>query len=270
MVALLFGAIMKDLTGIRFGFVEVIRFDSYSDKGRHPLWLCRCDCCTEKTVRGSHLSQGLIISCGCKRKARLLSGVVNKTHGKSKTREALIWQGIRNRCFNHNNHAFSRYGGRGITVCDRWNSFENFLLDMGECPKGHSIERIDVDGNYEPLNCKWIPLSDQANNRRNTIYVNASGDKKPISIIAEECGVNRGSLYYYHVRKGFPVQFAIEKCREKVRPCNEKIKVFVQYEGREFYLAELAKYLGLNYDRFHRLYRRKKLPLVEAIKKSRH
>ena len=110
--------------------------------------------------------------CPCTRHQRMST---NKVHGESphaiRTREYNCWRTMRQRCNWKNNKAYKYYGGRGIKVCKRWNEYKNFLQDMGRCPKGFSIERIDVDGNYEPKNCKWIPLKDQPKNRRNLRYI---------------------------------------------------------------------------------------------------
>lgn len=105
----------------------------------------------------------------CQSCSEQLAGTKNRRHGQSETREYAAWTAMRERCRNPNAHNYSMYGARGIRVCERWDtSFENFLADMGPRPKGYSIEREDNEGNYEPANCKWIPMSEQSRNRRGT------------------------------------------------------------------------------------------------------
>jgi hypothetical protein len=117
----------------------------------------------------SQLRNGHTRSCGCLGHEWTKSGKANLKHGQAKkgmiSPEHKIWQGIIKRCTNPNNHKWHRYGGRGIIVCNRWKIFENFLADMGERPKGLSIDRINNDGNYEPGNCRWATAKIQANNQ---------------------------------------------------------------------------------------------------------
>jgi len=124
-----------------------------------------CDCGTRKTVNYQNIRQGKSKSCGCLRHE--ISQKINLSHGRTKTKTYKIWLGMKRRCTNKNERFYPEYGGRGIKVCDRWAaSFEAFLQDMGECPEGHSIERLDVNGHYEASNCKWLPRALQAWNTR--------------------------------------------------------------------------------------------------------
>lgn len=151
---------MKDLTGKRFGRWHVLGFDRI-DKHSNHYWFCVCKCGNKKSVSGKNLLRGRSKSCGC-------MAIENNTkHGMWKTPEYKTWQNIHTRCSNKNTEYYKNYGGRGIVVCKRWNSFENFFEDMGRRPsKNHSIERIDNDGNYEPGNCEWVTRTAQQHNNR--------------------------------------------------------------------------------------------------------
>lgn len=159
---------MLDLIGKRFGKLVV------KEKGPYvsgtTRWLCVCDCGTEKFVGSQNLRNGSTKSCGCFRKQHLRES--RTIHGYTKTRTYRSWSQMKNRCGNPNYINYSSYGGRGIKVCERWENFENFLEDMGERPLGKSLDRIDVDGDYEPNNCRWATLEEQAQNKRKTRLVN--------------------------------------------------------------------------------------------------
>jgi hypothetical protein len=149
-----------DMTGKKCGRLTVI--EGAGSKRGQLRWRCKCDCGNETVAFGYDLRTGHKASCGClyaERKPRLTHGMTGKPTYNS-------WCSMRARCNNPRNQDYAGYGGRGITVCDRWNDFEAFLADMGEMPEGYSIERKDVNGNYEPSNCKWIPMAEQALNRR--------------------------------------------------------------------------------------------------------
>jgi len=157
-----------ELTGQVFGLLTVIAFDSVS-KDYTTRWLCRCECGNEKVIVGKNLVNRLTRSCGCKQGGRSgLYGAVYRSHGMTDTPLYTTWTNIKGRCYNPNNDDYRNYGGRSIQVCERWrDSFEAFMEDMGPTWKrGLTIDRIDSNGNYEPGNCRWVPMSEQWKTRR--------------------------------------------------------------------------------------------------------
>jgi len=158
-----------DLTGKTYGMLHVVERVDGKFVGS-VKWKCLCACGSETIVRGTNLYNGTTKSCGCLR--RKLSSQKFKTHGLNGSPTWNTWSSMKTRCTNPKATNYGLYGGRGIKVCDRWQKFELFLHDMGERPIGKTLDRIDVNGDYEPSNCRWASKEEQAQNRRQTKMVN--------------------------------------------------------------------------------------------------
>lgn len=168
-----------DLTGQRFGRLVVEA--RAPNEGRGSAWACLCDCGKSSVVRSASLRGGLTASCGClgiERRAAACKAS-NRRHGHTvggqSTKTYGTWQNMLRRCRDPQSTGFQYYGAKGISVCDRWTSFENFIEDMGEAPIGKSLDRIDPRGNYEPGNCRWATNKQQANNKTNNRRIEFDG-----------------------------------------------------------------------------------------------
>lgn len=188
-----------DLTGKRFGRLTVIKQEGY-DKRRHALWLCKCQCGNEKTIRGSDLLHSGTISCGCLKKESAKKQMT--THGKTNTRLYPIWRGMRARCYHETSPFYNEYGGRGITMCEAWENdfmaFYNWAYENGydeNAPKGEcTLDRIDVNGNYEPSNCRWVSMEIQNKNKRKCMLITYNGETHTLPEWAKITGINYMTL----------------------------------------------------------------------------
>ena len=177
------------LNGQRFGLLTVL--SRAPNAGSYAMWNCRCDCGAEIIVGGNRLRQGRKNRCGSK---------VHRVRPPSLTveyrSEYLSWQSMRERCSDPKHKGYKNYGGRGITVCERWNSFQNFMLDMGrKADPKFTIEREEVNGNYEPKNCHWISRKDQGRNKRNSVFVTYQGKRMLLIDLVEDLGLSRSAVY---------------------------------------------------------------------------
>ena len=163
---------LKDLTGARYGRLTVLERKGSNKHGR-PLWLCKCDCTNTILLSTPRLQSGNTKSCGCFRQEAI--GQRNTTHGLKGIRLYEVWKNMKKRCCNPNMKIYKYYGGRGIKVCDEWrNSFQAFYdwaMANGynpSAPRGETtIDRIDVNGDYCPKNCRWVSIAEQQRNKRN-------------------------------------------------------------------------------------------------------
>lgn len=176
----------KDMTGMRFGRL-LVRAPAESKAGA-AAWECLCDCGAVKVVLGSEIRKGHVRSCGCFRRDVLSAS--GYKDGRTGTPEWRVWRDMLRRCEDSGVDAFKHYGARGIAVCERWHEFENFLADMGRRPAGMTLERADVDGNYEPSNCSWIPAGEQSRNTRRTVRVSLGGEELCLKVACGRLGIS--------------------------------------------------------------------------------
>lgn len=203
-----------DLIGRRFARLTVV---AEADRWINPKtgkprrqWLCKCDCGNQMVAMLRRLETGHTRSCGC------LQADTRRKHGHNtgaKTSTYMAWDAMIQRCLNPKSTKFSDYGGRGITVCERWRKFGGFLDDMGECPAGKTIDRIDNSRGYEPENCRWATRKEQQRNRRCTHYVEYLGRRMSVAEAAEIAGVVGNRLYPLLNHKGMSIERAIEHVR---------------------------------------------------------
>ena len=186
---------MKDMIGVKCGRLTVMAFDHKDGRGE-AYWRCRCECGNEKVVSGNKLRTGNTKSCGCMQKEHRLEGF-HKSHGMTETKLYTTWLNMRSRCNKPDNIMYQYYGGRGIRVCQEWNdAFEPFMewaISHGY-EEGLSIDRINVDGNYEPDNCRWVTKKAQYFNRTDNHLLTAFGKTQTIKEWADETGIKYDTI----------------------------------------------------------------------------
>jgi len=199
------------LEGQRFGRLTVIEFAEV--RKRHAYWHCVCDCGEKLVVGASNLSSGKAKSCGCYH--RDVSSQANTTHGMTRNGKRdmqsiyVRWKSMKNRCSNPANPAFNNYGGRGIKVCERWQTFESFYADMGDPPEGMTMDRIDNNGDYEPGNVRWATMSEQRKNQRPKRVIDTPAGPMLIPDAARKYGIKLKTLYW-RMDNGWPILKALD------------------------------------------------------------
>lgn len=236
------GAPSEDLTGRVFTRLRVLGPQT-GNRGR-PAWLCICDpvlggCGSERVIASSDLVNGKRKSCGCLRLEFLAEGRPKKILERAEYRS---WRGMKNRCYSTSASSYPHYGGRGITVCERWiKSFDDFLSDMGPKPSPkHSIDRINNDGNYEPGNCRWATQSQQMRNSRVTRMVTFNGETRSAAEWGEITGVKRNAIVD-RIDCGLDVKTALTASSYGMRNLHT-----YEYEGESKTINQWAESLGMN------------------------
>lgn len=182
----------NDIVGQQFGYLTVL---DYSGRhGARPMYRCRCICGSERNYGRSNLRSGGTKSCGCK--SIELQLVKRIRHGMNNTKTYAVWEAMIQRCTNPRWKAFKNYGGRGITVCERWRAFENFFADMGEAPSGLQLDRIDNNLGYFKDNCRWATPLVNSRNRRPNVLITWKGETHCVSEWAEITGILDETIRY--------------------------------------------------------------------------
>lgn len=192
----------KDITSQKFGRLTALyKLHNHHDKD-HTYWLCICDCGNLTETRSDRLRNGRAQSCGC----------LHKKHGKSNTRLYHIWRQIKTRCYNKNNRDYMKYGDRGIQICDEWlNNFQAFYdwaIENGY-KENLTIDRVNVNGNYEPDNCTWATKKQQARNKRDTLYYTIDCETKSLSEWCEISNLKYNKVYCRIHRDNWPIERAL-------------------------------------------------------------
>lgn len=210
--------VKRDLVGERFGRLLVVSRapDRTSKAGiRQPRWNCMCDCGSSCLKTGPNLTSGGTMSCGCLRVDYIKNNRSGKghhgyNHGAAGSPEYNSWVGARLRCHNEKDKNYNNYGGRGISLCDRWrNSFSAFLEDMGERPLGTTLDRIDVNGNYEKSNCRWASTKQQGRNMRKTIWITIGDRTLSVPEWSEISGIPEPVIRQRYRNRGWAGELAV-------------------------------------------------------------
>jgi hypothetical protein len=227
-----------DFTGKRFGKLVAIK-QVGKNKSGYQLWLCKCDCGGESVVNYHNLKNNHTQSCGCLRRERTIEA--NTIHGLRKTRLYRIWHHMRERCYYPKEKRYAQYGGRGIIVCDEWkNDFQAFYAwaIANGYKEDLSIDRIDVNGNYEPSNCRWVSQKKQCNNTRRNHLITYKGKTQSLAEWCDELKLdysktsNRINMYHWSAERAFEIK---ENARYR----------YITYKGRTQTLKDWCLELGL-------------------------
>lgn len=228
----------RNLEGQKFGRALVVS-KAESKNGRR-YWNCVCDCGNKFKTLAYHLTSGRTKSCGCYRHEREIEA--NTKHGKRSTRIYRIHHTMKGRCYDKNNPKYKNYGARGIYICDEWlgeNGFINFYnWSMANGYKNDlTIERIDVNKNYCPENCTWIPMGEQAKNKTNNIIIEMNGKKQILSEWCKELNL-KYSFVHNRIKQGWNVIDALTKPKEKTG--------LYEYKGKKYKIKQLSEMSGLS------------------------
>lgn len=195
--------------GDRFGKLTALAYRGRTTDCRR-LWLWVCECGNKKEITDHAILKGSTVSCGCygRNRARQRAIELLTRHGRSATLQYVAWQLTLDRCSNPNSEGWENYGGRGIAVCERWRDYANFYADMGPRPEHHTLDRIDVNGDYDPGNCRWATAKEQSNNMRTNRRITVFGETRNLGQWAEHVGLPRERIAR-RLNRGWPPEKAV-------------------------------------------------------------
>lgn len=230
-----------NLEGQRFGRWTVLH--RMPKDGGQAKWFCRCDCGTERVVRSIELRRGNSKSCGCLQ--REITSNLMLTHGKIHTNVYHTWSQAKGRCYNKNNPKYPNYGGRGIKVCEDWKSdFQKFYDYVSKLPhfgeKGYTLDRIDVNGNYEPENVRWADTKTQSRNRTDNHFVDYKDKKITIADAAKIIGISPPNVLK-RIKMGDTGDRLFRRAKEN--PKNVKL---MEFQGELLSVTEISRRTGVN------------------------
>ena len=228
------------VVGSRYGEWEVIS-EKHVIRNNRAYWWCKCSCGKTKFVEASTLLNKRSKSCGCKTHVKY-----SKFPGVNyKSSEYSVWEGMKRRCYNSKSRSYPNYGGRGITVCDRWHNFENFIEDMGLRPKGRSLDRINNDLGYFPANCRWATAEEQSLNKRTNHRLSFNNENLTIKEWSDKLGIPVTTIAK-RIMSGFPIDKVLSQDRLDNREVDYANTLFM-FKGKTKTLRQWAYDLGLNY-----------------------
>lgn len=219
----------ENLIGNTYGQLKVLECIGTREdvESRAFFWKCQCSCGKIKEIRTDKLLEGSTVSCGCFSRFKEGEVSLNKTHGESKTYLYHLWIAIKGRCFNETNEAYKDYGERGIIMHPAWiynfEAFRDYILNnLGERPKNYSLDRINVNGNYEPGNIRWLDDIGQANNKRNNHKLEFNGKIQGISEWARELNMDR-LIISKRIKRGWSVERTLTTPKQVITEENEEL-----------------------------------------------
>lgn len=211
---------IKNILGQKFGKWLVIEL--CKDSNNKSYWLCKCECGSIKRLESSKLRRGETKSC---------IKCVDRNHGYRNTPTYSSWYAMKSRVNNKNHRHYDRYGGAGITICDDWQSFVNFLKDMGERPENHTLDRINGNGNYEPSNCRWATKDQQQNNMKSNRHFKSNGEILSASQWARKIGIHKNTFYDRWKKNNYNYQLLYVEIENKDSYC-EKYSTVVKLKEK--------------------------------------